>query len=127
MKERKKKVFSSKDKLRVRKSYYTFTREYPKYIEVEKTGRRITAAGLRKAAVYLAAFFVIASVSFFGVKLALDISYAPIPQEEEQTKENIFAEKILLELLLTDCLQSHMQMNTLQVHQSPQRAHYPQV
>ena len=97
MKERKKKVFSSGDKLRVRKSYYTFTREYPKYIEVEKTGRRITAAGLRKAAVYIAVFFVIASVSFFGVKLAINISYAPIPQEEEQTNENIFGEKILLE------------------------------
>lgn len=97
MKERKKKVFSSKDKLRVRKSYYTFTREYPKYIEVEKTGRRITAAGLRKAAVYLAVFFVVASVSFFGVKLAINISYAPIQQEQEQPKENIFAEKILLE------------------------------
>ena len=97
MKERKKKVFSPKDKLRVRKSYYTFTREYPKYIEVEKTGRRITAAGLRKAAVYIVAFFVIASVSFFGVKLAINISYAPIPQEEVQTNENIFSEKILLE------------------------------
>ncbi len=97
MKERKKKVFSSKDKLRVRKSYYTFTREYPKYIEVEKTGRRITAAGLRKAAVYLTVFLVISSVSFFGVKLAINISYAPIPQEDQQSKENIFAEKILLE------------------------------
>lgn len=97
MKHRKKKVFSQKDKLRVKKSYYTFTREYPKYIEVEKTGRRITFAALRKAAVYLIAFFFIASVSFFGIKLAINISYAPIVQQEEQHKENIFGEKILLE------------------------------
>lgn len=97
MKHRKKKVFSQKDKLRVKKSYYTFTREYPKYIEVEKTGRRITFAALRKASVYLIAFFFIASVSFFGIKLAINISYAPIVQQEEQHKENIFGEKILLE------------------------------
>lgn len=97
MKERKKKVFSPKDKLRVKKSYYTFTREYPKYIEVERTGRRITAATLRKAAVYLAAFFIIASVSFFGVKLAINISYAPIPEEQVQINENSFSEKIMLE------------------------------
>ena len=97
MKERKKKVFSSKDKLRVKKSYYTFTREYPKYIEVEKTGRRITAAGLRKAAVYLIAFLIIASTSFFCVKLAINISYAPMPQEDQvQTNENNFGEQILL-------------------------------
>ncbi len=97
MKEKKKKVFSQKDKLRVKKSYYTFTREYPKYIEVEKTGKRITPATLRKAAVYLISFFLIASVSFFGVKLAINISYAPITQQDVQTNENTFSEKILLE------------------------------
>lgn len=97
MKERKKKVFSPGEKLRVKKSYYTFTREYPKYIEVEKTGRRITPAALRKAAVYLIGFFIIASVSFFGVKLAINISYAPIPEEQVQINENGFSEKIMLE------------------------------
>ena len=97
MKERKKKVFLPGEKLRVKKSYYTFTREYPKYIEVEKTGRRITPAALRKAAVYLIGFFIIASVSFFGVKLAINISYAPIPEEQVQINENGFSEKIMLE------------------------------
>lgn len=97
MKKRNKKVFSPKDKLRVKKSYYTFTREYPKYIEVEKTGRRITPALLRKAAVYLAAFLLIASASFFAVKTAINISYAPIPQQQEQINENSFGEKIPLE------------------------------
>lgn len=97
MKKRNKKVFSPKDKLRVKKSYYTFTREYPKYIEVEKTGRRITPVLLRKAAVYLAAFLLIASASFFAVKTAINISYAPIPQQQEQINENSFGEKIALE------------------------------
>ena len=97
MKERKKKTFSVNDKLRVRKSYYTFTREYPKYIEVEKTGRRISVATIKKTAVYLAVFLVIASVSFFSVKLALNISYSPIVEEIVEVKENYFGEKIALE------------------------------
>ena len=42
------KFFVKKEKLRVRKSYYTFTEEYPKYIEVEKTGRKINAKSMKK-------------------------------------------------------------------------------
>ena len=61
-----KKIFSKKDKLRVRKSYYTFTQEYPKYIEVEKTGRRISSKSLKKAAVYLLIFLVLASTSLLS-------------------------------------------------------------
>lgn len=97
MAEKKRKVFQKKDKLRVKKSYYTFTQEYPKYIEVEKTGRRISLATLRKAAVYVLVFFMIASVSFFGVKLGLNISYSPIVEETEQVKDTYFSEKISLE------------------------------
>ena len=41
MKKKHSKIFGKLDKLRVKKSYYTFTQEYPKYIEVEKTGRKI--------------------------------------------------------------------------------------
>ena len=90
-----KKIFSKKDKLRVRKSYYTFTQEYPKYIEVEKTGRRITAKSLKKAAVYLLMFFVLASASFFTVKVAVNISYSPIDDSlQTEAVENSFGEII---------------------------------
>ena len=88
------KIFSQKDKLRVRKSYYTFTQEYPKYIEVEKTGRKITARSVKKAAVYLLIFFVLASVSFFAVKVAVNISYAPIDNLQTDVVENPFGELI---------------------------------
>ena len=90
-----KKIFRKKDKLRVKKSYYTFTQEYPKYIEVEKTGRKITAKSLKKAAVYAFVFLVIASVSFFGVKLAINISYAPIDNQQEVVSDSAFSEMIL--------------------------------
>ena len=89
------KIFRKKDKLRVRKSYYTFTQEYPKYIEVEKTGRKITPKTLKKAAVYCALFFAVACVSFFAVKLAINISYAPIDTQQEVQQETNLNENIL--------------------------------
>ncbi|MBO7320168.1 MAG: hypothetical protein J6V06_09155 [Clostridia bacterium] len=94
MSKKYKKIFRKKDKLRVRKSYYTFTQEYPKYIEVEKTGRRITPKTLRKAAVYCALFFAVACISFFAVKLAINISYAPIDPQQEVTQEENLNEQI---------------------------------
>ncbi|MBO5936916.1 MAG: hypothetical protein J6Q79_04795, partial [Clostridia bacterium] len=94
MSKKYKKIVRKKDKLRVRKSYYTFTQEYPKYIEVEKTGRRITPKTLRKAAVYCALFFAVACVSFFAVKLAINISYAPIDPQQEVTQEENLNEQI---------------------------------
>ena len=90
-----KKIFSKKDKLRVRKSYYTFTREYPKYIEVETTGRRITPKTVRKAVLYCIAFLLISSVSFFAVKLAINISYAPIEEVQQITQQTDLNDKIL--------------------------------
>ncbi len=95
MQKKPKKIFTKKDKLRVRKSYYTFTREYPKYIEVEKTGRRITAKTLKVVGIRLVMFLLIASVSFFCVKLAINISYAPISEENEIVQEISFNEKII--------------------------------
>lgn len=95
MHKKPKKIFTKKDKLRVRKSYYTFTREYPKYIEVEKTGRRITAKTMKKVGIRLALFLLIASVSFFCVKLAINISYAPVSEENETVQEISFNEKII--------------------------------
>ncbi len=90
-----KKIFSKKDKLRVRKSYYTFTREYPKYIEVETTGRRITPKTVRKAIIYCIAFLLISSVSFFGVKLAINISYAPFDETHQTQQQTDLNDKIL--------------------------------
>lgn len=95
MQKKPKKIFTKKDKLRVRKSHYTFTREYPKYIEVEKTGRRITPKNLKIAGIRLVMFLLIASVSFFCVKLAINISYAPISEESEAVQELSFNEKII--------------------------------
>lgn len=95
MPKKHKKIFGKKDKLRVRKSYYTFIREYPKYIEVEKTGRRITPKTVKKALLYCAVFFLIASVSFFAVKLAINISYAPVNNENDAAEEISLNENIL--------------------------------
>lgn len=96
MHKKHKKIFTKKEKLRVRKSYYTFTREYPKYIEVEKTGRRITATTVRKLSVRLAVFLIIASVSFFCVKLAVNISYSPINEDNTAVEDKIsFNDKII--------------------------------
>ncbi len=95
MPKKEKKIFGKKDKLRVRKSYYTFTEEYPKYIEVEKTGRRITPKTVRKALVYCAVFLLIMSLSFFAVKLAINISYAPIDPEKESAEEISLNDSIL--------------------------------
>ena len=95
MPKKQRKIFGKKDKLRVRKSYYTFTQEYPKYIEVEKTGRKITPKTLKKAAGYCAVFFVVAFVSFFAVKLAINISYAPIDTQQETQQKSDLNENIL--------------------------------
>ncbi len=97
MPRKQKKIFGKKDKLRVRKSYYTFTEEYPKYIEVEKTGRRITLKTLKKALVCCFAFLLVASVSFFALRLAINISYAPIDPEKEVTEEISLNDSVLTE------------------------------
>lgn len=95
MSRKQKKIFGKKDKLRVRKSYYTFTEEYPKYIEVEKTGRRITTKTLKKVLLYCAVFFLISYVSFFAVRLTINISYAPIDQEKETAEDISLNDSIL--------------------------------
>lgn len=97
MPKKDKKIFGKKDKLRVRKSYYTFTEEYPKYIEVEKTGRRITYKTVRKALVYCAVFMLVMSLSFFFMKLAINISYAPIDPDKETAEEINLNESLLSE------------------------------
>ena len=57
MKKKHSKIFGKRDKLRVKKSYYTFTQEYPKYIEVEKTGRKITLKSIKILQCVLLSFY----------------------------------------------------------------------
>ncbi|MBQ7295213.1 MAG: hypothetical protein IJW86_03345 [Clostridia bacterium] len=77
--QRKKKVFSGKDKLRVRKSYYTFTKEYPQgFVRIQRSKRRINKKQIRKAVLYVFCFVLLVCLSYFAVSLGLEISYKPI-------------------------------------------------
>ena len=83
--KRKKKVFSSKDKLRVRKSYYTFTREYPQgFVRIERSKRRINKKQVRRGLLYALCFAVIVCLSMFIVSLGLEISYKPVDDTQQQ-------------------------------------------
>lgn len=82
--QRKKKVFSKNDKLRVRKSYYTFTREYPQgFVRIERSRRRIGKKQIRRAALYSVLFILLAGISYFAVSLGLEISYKPIDETQQ--------------------------------------------
>ncbi|MDD6012715.1 MAG: putative glycoside hydrolase [Oscillospiraceae bacterium] len=87
MKHKKKKpAFRPVDRPRVRKSYYTFTREYPRsFVPVEKSKPRAGKKQIKRAVLFCCLFALICAVSFFFVRLGLDISYSPIPQTEEPT------------------------------------------
>lgn len=76
---KKKKVFTKKDKLRVRKSYYTFTKEYPQgFVRIQRSKKRINKKQVRQAALYALCFLLIAGLSYFALSLAIQISYKPI-------------------------------------------------
>lgn len=76
---KKKKVFAKKDKLRVRKSYYTFTKEYPQgFVRIQRSKKRINKKQVRQAALYALCFLLIAGLSYFALSLAIQISYKPI-------------------------------------------------
>ena len=82
--KRKKKVFSAGDKLRVRKSYYTFTREYPQgFVRIERSRRRIDKKQVRRAALFALCFLLIAGISYFAVSLGIEISYRPADEAQE--------------------------------------------
>ncbi|MBR2892820.1 MAG: hypothetical protein IKB94_03100 [Clostridia bacterium] len=77
--KRKKKVFSVNDKLRVRKSYYTFTKEYPQgFVRIQRSKRRINKKQIRRGLLYALCFVILLCISYFAVSLGLEISYKPI-------------------------------------------------
>lgn len=91
--QRKKKVFSGNEKLRVRKSYYTFTREYPQgFVRVERSRRRISKRQIRKAAFYTLCFLLLAGISYFALSLGLEISYKPIDETQQGQVQSSSAE-----------------------------------
>lgn len=81
---RKKKVFTKNDKLRVRKSYYTFSREYPQgFVRIERSKKSINKKQVRKATLYTVCFLVLACLSYFAVSLMLGISYKEVDDTQQ--------------------------------------------
>lgn len=81
---KKKKVFTKNDKLRVRKSYYTFTKEYPQgFVRIERSKKRINKKQVRKAVLCALCFLLVAGLSYFALSLAIQISYKPINDTDE--------------------------------------------
>lgn len=81
---RKKKVFTKNDKLRVRKSYYTFSREYPQgFVRIERSKKSINKKQVRKAALYTVCFLALACLSYFAVSLMLGISYKEVDDTQQ--------------------------------------------
>lgn len=92
------KFFSNDDKLRVRKSYYTFTKEYPQgFVRIERSRRKPDKRQIRKFAVYCLCFVLISGISFFALSLGLNIAYSPIDESQqkpdEQGSETILTEQ----------------------------------
>ena len=82
---KKDKAFSKNSKLRVRKSYYTFTKEYPQgFVRIERSKRRINKKQTRKALLYALCFILVAGLSFFALSVGLHISYSPAQQEQQK-------------------------------------------
>lgn len=91
--QRKKKVFSKNEKLRVRKSYYTFTREYPQgFVRIERSRRRISKKQIRKAALYALCFVLLAGLSYFALSLGLEIAYKPIDENLQGQMQSSYTE-----------------------------------
>lgn len=83
---RKKKVFTKNDKLRVRKSYYTFSKEYPQgFVRIERSKKRPNKKQVRKAAFYMVCLLILTCLSYFAISLLIDISYKPIDDTVENT------------------------------------------
>ncbi len=69
------------NKTRVRKSYYTFSREYPAgNIPLERMSGRTFSSKSTKKSVSVILVILLLGLSFFCVRLSLDISYKDAPQ-----------------------------------------------
>ena len=72
----KKKLFKSTDKVRVRNSYYTFSREYPAgNIPLKRRIHLRFKSEYTKKGLYVLLALAVVCFSFFSVRLLLDISY----------------------------------------------------
>ncbi len=70
------------DKVRVKNSYYTFSREYPKgYITGRKKRKKSGRKHLRNI-LFVLSFAVLVVISFFVADLGLKISYAPMKDSD---------------------------------------------
>ncbi len=85
----KKQVFKKNDKVRVKNSYYTFSKQYPKgYIKIDRNYKSRRKTKLSKKILLVCAFALLVTASFFIVDLALKISYYPIDDTSNQQTEN---------------------------------------
>ncbi len=78
----KKKLFKSTDKVRVRKSYYTFSEQYPKGYIIGKSYKSRKKAHKKKTVLSICLFLAILIASYFVMDLALKISYHPIEEDK---------------------------------------------
>lgn len=79
----------SSNKTRVRKSYYTFSREYPSgNIPLERMSNRTFKSKNTKKSVSLLLVVLLLGVSFFCVRLPLDIAYKDAPMITPGNVEN---------------------------------------
>ncbi len=93
--QRKKKVFSKNEKLRVRKSYYTFTKEYPQgFVRIERSRRRISKKQIRKAVLYALCFVLLAGLSYFALSLGLEIAYKPIDDSQQSQSQSSYTQPL---------------------------------
>lgn len=83
---------------KVKKSYYTFSREYPAgNIPIKRRKNKKVKSSFVKYALYVCLFLLICGVSFFTVNLGLDISYKEPETTDTQLLPEAESESLLAE------------------------------
>lgn len=78
-KEKTKSPYPENGKVKIRRSYYTFAREFPsKILPLEGKGKRERKRSKIRAVLLSVSFIILTAVSFFTLNLFLDISYTPL-------------------------------------------------
>lgn len=81
---------------KVKKSYYTFSREYPAgNIPIKRRKNIKVKSNFVKYALYICMFLFICGASFFTVNLGLEFSYKDPPAVQEITPEQVNTESLL--------------------------------
>lgn len=92
-------MLKSTPQTKVKKSYYTFSKEYPAgNIPIKRRKHKRVKSNFVKYALYVCLFLFICGISFFTVNLGLDISY----KEPATTKAGELTETEAESLLVTD-------------------------